>query len=214
MHISRPPSYLLFQILVIISFSFSDGLPLQFPGFYLYLASSGLRKIEHVIMLSWTSLCRIAVLLCHFWLNNYLKVAKWKFSVNFHKFWMLSFEEIFQHQIFNNYKLPSCGLQIAKYLTYLALITLWPVFSRVFTFGRMFFKSGLEGLGFKTILFIGTARLTALTNLDYPEDLNSPLLFDSLEDGGVKRVKGGRGTERLLKIYFYQLNFNLNFTYL
>ena len=33
-------------------------------------------------------------------------------------------------------------------------------------------------------------------------DLNSPLLFDSLEDGGVKRVKGGRGTERLLNIIF------------
>ena len=32
--------------------------------------------------------------------------------------------------------------------------------------------------------------------------LDSPLLFDSLEDGGVKRVKGGRGTERLLNINF------------
>lgn len=29
----------------------------------------------------------------------------------------------------------------------------------------------------------------------------SPLLFDSLEDGGVKSVKGGRGTERLLNKY-------------
>ena len=102
----------------------------------------------------------IAVLVCNFWLNKYLKVAIWKFTVNFHQFWMLSFEEIFQHQIFINYKLPSCSLRVEKYLLYgdIILITLWPVFSRVFTLGRMFFKSGFEGLGFRTILFIGTAR--------------------------------------------------------
>ena len=66
----------------------------------------------------------------------------------------------------------------------------------------MFFKSGLEGLGFKTILFIGTVRWMISSNPDPDENLNSPLLFDSLEDGGVKRVKGGRGTERLLNIIF------------
>ena len=46
--LSLPRSYLLLQILVIISLGFSDGLPLQFPGFYLYLASSGLRKIQNI----------------------------------------------------------------------------------------------------------------------------------------------------------------------
>ena len=49
--ISISASYLFFQILVIISFSFSDGLPLQFPGFYLYLASTRLRKIQNIMKL-------------------------------------------------------------------------------------------------------------------------------------------------------------------
>ena len=59
----------------------------------------------------------------------------------------------------------------------------------------MFFRLILGRVGFSTILFIGTAILNAKTVVIY---FASPLLFDSLEEGGVNRVNGGRGTDLLL----------------
>ena len=37
-----------------------------------------------------------------------------------------------------------------------------------------------------------------------------PLLFESLEDGGVKRVKGGLGTDLLLKTKVQSSMFQMN----
>ena len=63
------------------------------------------------------------------------------------------------------------------------------------TLGLMFFRLILGRVGFSTILFIGTAIKNAKTVVIY---FASPLLFDSLEEGGVNRVNGGRGTDLLL----------------
>ena len=59
----------------------------------------------------------------------------------------------------------------------------------------MFFRLILGRVGFSTILFIGTAIKNVKTVVIY---FASPLLFDSLEEGGVNRVNGGRGTDLLL----------------
>ena len=142
-----------------------------------------------------TSNCNvIAVLVGNFWLKYFESfAAKWKFTVNFHQFWMwmLSFEEIFQHQIFINYKLPSCSLQVEKYHFN---FTLWFVFSRVFTLGRMFFKSGLEGLGFKTILFIGTVRLMMST---HPDQLETSTHLSCLTHWKMEEWREWREAEEL-----------------
>ena len=55
----------------------------------------------------------------------------------------------------------------------------------VLIFGLIFFKLIFGRLAWRTILFIGTR------------------LLDSLEEGGVNRVKGGLGTDLLLKYFFF-----------
>ena len=233
-----PPSYLFLQILVIISFSFSDGLPLQFPGFYLYLASSRLRKIQNIMklfsrfspvrFLLWTcfdeyllndiniiiSNCNvIAVLVFNFWLNKYLKVAIWKFTVNFHQFWMLSFEEIFQHQIFINYKLPSCSLQVEKYWTYNCYYLMACV---------------LQGVHFRANVLQVRFRRFRLQNYFIHRNCKIDVMNQPWPTGGPELTslvwligrwrseesEGRSGNWTTSKYIFFQLNFNPDFTYL
>ena len=101
-----------------------------------------------------------------------LKLSKsYSFICYFNLLWIsiynewLSLEEICQHRIWLT---KSCRHAVCKYInnwvvTNCFMITLWLVFSSVFTLGLMFFKLGLEGLGLRTILFIGTTRLMIWT---------------------------------------------------
>ena len=71
------------------------------------------------------------------------------------------------------------------------------MFSIVLTLGFIFFRLILGRVGFNTILFIGTEiEDNFFKNRSKANYL--PLLFDSLEEGGVNKVKGGRGTDLLL----------------
>ena len=80
------------------------------------------------------------------------------------------------------------------------MCTLWFVFSIVLTLGFIFFRFIFGRVGFSTILFIGTAIDMFLVIWRYVHF--SPLLFDSLEEGGVNSVNGGRGTDLLLHYIF------------
>ena len=80
------------------------------------------------------------------------------------------------------------------------MCTLWFVFSIVLTLGFIFLRLIFGRVGFSTILFIGTVINKFLKLFLKPHF--SPLLFDSLEEGGVNKVNGGRGTDLLLHYIF------------